>query len=330
MSVDPLENHFRAVLSQGDRRMRVIRTTPFLLAAVNESGHAALYVRVSLAPSYVLADGRGFTVKTTRSGDDYVQITADAPGLPPLFLKLVEYIVERIPENASRDEGAVALMSSIDEFRSFVSRRGGRLSEPEVRGTFAELWYLQHLLDSGMNALVAVGAWRGPWSKIGLGLHDFTFEEGPGIEIKSTRQPPTTIRVSSANQLIPSSEPLELLVLPLEQSRGTNTQAVPFRDFATDLGNRLRATGSEAGEIWDDSLSALHLDLSDEWYDRYRFLPGSWRRFEVIEGFPYLDIANLPLGIVDIQYSIELNRLVDFEIPFGIPAEERGTTIHDD
>lgn len=316
MNDNSLEDHFRAVLSSHDRRMRVIRTSPFLLAAVNEGGHAALYVRTSLPTSYALTDGRGFKVKTIRSGADYVQITADAPGLPPLFLKLVEYIVDRIPEGVSHDEGAATLVSSIDEFRRFVGRRGGRLSEAEVRGTFAELMYLRHLLESGVDPLLAVSSWRGPWSRIGLGLHDFTFADGTGIEIKSARNPPKTIAISSADQLVPSGDPLELLVLPLELASGTCAQAIPFRSFALTLGNQLRAAESQAGDVWDDSLDALGLDLSDEWYDRYYFSPGSWRRFQVVEGFPYLQSRNIPVGIVNIQYSIELQHLTGYEIPF--------------
>lgn len=322
MGNNAIEEHFQAVLSARDRRMRVIRTSPFLLAVVNEGGHAALYVRTDLPASHTLTDGRGFKVKTTRSGANYVRITADAPGLPPMFLKLVEYIVDRIPENVSHEEGALTLVASIDEFRRFVSRRSGRLSETEVRGTFAELWYLRHLLKSNIDPLVAVRSWRGPWARIGLGLHDFTFADGTGIEVKSARKPPTTIRVSSAEQLVPSVDALELLVLPLELANGANTEAIPFRDFAISIGNQLHTAEPQAGETWDDCLNALGLDLSDEWYDRYHFVPGPWSRFQVVDGFPHLEPSNLPLGIVNIRYSLELQHLAKYEIPFEPRSEE--------
>ena len=45
-------------------------------------------------------------MSTTRSGsNDYVQITASDGGLPPLFLKLVEYLLERVSVATTTDEG---------------------------------------------------------------------------------------------------------------------------------------------------------------------------------------------------------------------------------
>jgi len=312
-----IKSAFEQVLASTDElRMVVITQTPFMCAAVNDGGRPALFVRVSLAPSQIVSDGLGFAVRTTRSGNnDYVQVTAADRGLPPLFLKLVEYLLERVGATTSAGEGIEVLIRSIDEYRRFVGMRRGRLSEALVRGTFAELQILRLLIDSGMPADEAVAAWRGPWAKAGLGVHDFTFADGRGIEVKSTHQPPTTIRVSSPSQLLPSSEPLDLLVLPIEDAPEGTLTAVSFRSYAIETGE-LIATGSPAAtEMWDAALDALRLDLSDEWYERYRFLAGQWRRFEVKEGFPHLDLPSFPAGVVDVRYSLELPKLAPFTAP---------------
>jgi hypothetical protein len=312
-----LQVHFEQVLEAASGRMVVLSQSPFLLAAVNDNGRAALFVRVSLGPAQVVSDGQGFTVRTTRSGEnDYVQITAAERGLPPLFLKLAEYVLERVSATSSTEEGAAVLTRSIDEYRRFVGQRRGRLSEPMVRGTYAELVFLRTLIDGGMNIEDAVVAWRGPWAKAGLGVHDFTFADGRGIEVKSTHQPPQTIRVSSPSQLVPLGEPLDLVVLPLEDAAIESTVAVSFRQYAHQTGQIVSEGGPAAATKWDAALEALTLDLSDEWYDKYRFLPGEWRRFEVVQGFPHLDISSLPAGIVDVRYSLELLRLSRFTKPF--------------
>ena len=318
MDIYTIKEHFEHALAGEHGKIVVLSNSPFILAAVNDSGRASLFIRVSLKPSQVISDGHGFSVKTTRSGkDNYVQITAADQGLPILFLKLVEYILDRVSIVASNDEGATVLIRSIEEYRHFFGKRQGRLTEDQVRGTFAELLFLRTIILAGMNADVAVVAWRGPWAKAGLGLHDFTFADGRGIEVKSTHQPPRTIRVSSLNQLVPSKQRLDLLVLPIEDTLDGSDPAIPFRQYAQETREIMAIAGPVALDKWDAALDALDLDLSDEWYDKYRFLPGEWQRFEVKEGFPYLDFPSLPAGIIDVRYSLELLRLTPFAASFS-------------
>lgn len=325
MDVSSLRPLFEQVLAGTSGRMIVLGQTPFMFAAVNDDSRAALFIRVSLAPSRVIGDGQGFSVSTTRSGiNDYVQITATDDGLPLLFLKLVEYLLERVSIARSTDEGIDTLIRSIEEYRRFVGERRGRLSESLVRGTFAELVLLRMLIAAGMNAEDAVRAWRGPWAKAGLGVHDFTFADGRGIEVKSTHQPPGTIRVSSQGQLVPTGQALDLLVLPIENAPRDSSAAVPFRQYAQQLGEALGSASATAAETWDAALDALRLNLSDEWYDRYRFLPGEWLRFQIKDGFPHLDIPSLPAGIIDVHYSLELLRLAPFAARFDALLGEIG------
>jgi hypothetical protein len=313
MTPASLKYLFEQVLNASSGRMIVIGQAPIMFAAVNDNGRAALFVRVSLTPSQIVSDGQGFSVKTMRSGkNDYVQITAADRGLPPLFLKLVEYVLERVSATTSVDEGVVVLTRSIEEYRRFVGQRRGRLSESVVRGTFAELVFLRALIASGMNAEGAVTAWRGPWAKAGLGVHDFTFPDGRGIEVKSTHQPPGTIRVASPSQLVPNGLPLDLVVLPIEDAPSDSDTAISFRQYAQQTGEAVSIAGPLAAEKWDSALEALMLDLSDEWYERYRFVPGEWQRFKVTASFPHLDIPSLPSGIIDVRYSLELLTLTPF------------------
>lgn len=317
MEASSLESVFEQVLTASSGRMIVIGQAPFMFAGVNDNGRAALFVRVALSPSQVVNDGHGFSVRTARSGNnDYVQITASERGLPPLFLKLVEYLLQRVSIARSVEEGAEELIRSIEEYRRFVGQRRGRLSESLVRGTMAELLFLRTLISAGLNADEAVKAWRGPWAKAGLGVHDFTFADGRGIEIKSTHQPPGSVRVSSPTQLVPSEQPLDLLVLPLEDAPKDSSTAISFREYALQTGEVVSSSGPLTAEKWDEAMDVLTLDLSDEWYDRYRFVPGRWLRFQVKDDFPHLDVALLPAGIVDLRYSLELQRLSPFAANF--------------
>lgn len=308
----------QALASTGERRMVVVSQVPVLIAAVNEGGRAALYVRVPLRPEQALGDGRGFSVKTSRNGEnDYVQIASVDAGLPALFLKLAEYVVERVESERTVESATVALLQSVEDYRRFVGTRSGRLSESVVRGTFAELCFLDLLIDEGVPALVAVSAWRGPWAKSGLGVHDFTFINGQGVEVKSTRQPPTRVRVSSPAQLVPSDRQIDLLVLPVERQQNGSATAVSFRRHALGIASRLADAGDVAVESWRAALTVLGLDLRDEWYDQFRFVPGEWQRYRVMDGFPSLELSSTHAAVVDIRYSLELSRLTTFLAPLA-------------
>lgn len=314
---------FEQVLSGPNGRMIVLRQSPFLFAAVNHNYHASLLIRASLEPSEVLNDGHGFAVRATRTGtNDYVQITSTERGIPVLFVKLVEYILERISTSASTNEGTKMLRRSIDEYRLFASQPHGRLSEGLVRGILAEMMFLREIVELGTSVEDALKSWRGPWSKSGLGLHDFVFPNGRGVEIKSTRQPPVSIRVSSHLQLVPMDQTLDLLILPLEVASSSSEFSVSFRDYALETGEIFRCSSAYASETWDSALNALLLDLNDEWYDRYSFVAGEWLRYQVKEGFPHLDISPVPSGIENVRYSLNLMALAPFAAPIEALYEE--------
>ncbi|MEU5832054.1 PD-(D/E)XK motif protein [Streptomyces diacarni] len=320
-----LETTFKTVLAADSGRMIIIRNSPFLFAAVNNRGKPALLTRVSLDLSQVLNDGRGFTVQTRRSTqDDFVQITSNEDDISSMFLKLVSFILERVGDTKSVADGAQALISSIEEFRNFTDTRHGRISESLVRGTFAELLLLRTLIAFGFPPESAIASWTGPFAREGIGAHDFTFADGSSIEVKSKRQAATSVRVSSVNQLVPSDNTLDLVVLPIEDDRRGVSRSIGFREYAQETETFFSTIGSTTLNLWLEALNALGLDLSDEWYDRYRFIVGEWKNYQVTDGFPFLDVTYTSRGIIDIRYSLDLISLRPFEGNFNRLISEIG------
>ena len=311
------KEEFEKVL-KGSNYQVIKLSHPWLNVLVqNADGHAALLIRASLADDQIVGDGRGYEVKTERNGEDnYVRLVAHDTGLPPVFLKLVEYVLQRTRDAGSEEASILAMIEAIDEFKKFGARRSGRLSEDEVRGLVAELVLLRLLIESGAPTEAVISAWRGPLSQKGLGMHDFTFPDGRAIEVKSTHQPPIEIRVASPDQLRPTKNPLDLVVLPLEQVTVGTYPGLSFRDYVSETGDRLNRASPFCAEKWQDALDALQLDLSDEYYYQYWFLTGYWLRYSVQEGFPEISPDSLPVGIVKVTYSLELQRLSIFSRSF--------------
>jgi hypothetical protein len=290
------------------------------LLAQNMEGHAALLIRVSLPPEQLVGDGRGFTVKTERNNaEEYVRITSTESGCSRLFISLVEYVSIRTSEAKSEKEATGLISKSIDEYRQFLMRRSGRMTEDEIRGFFAELLLIKQLIDLGSNVTDVFQSWRGPFSADGIGVHDFTFGSGRGIEVKSTHQPPQEIRVSSVGQLRPSESQLHLAVLPLEQVQPQTSTAISFIGLVEETQKLAVAAGKFASEVWNDAISAMGLKLDDEFYSKWWFIPGNWQAYAVDDGFPFIDEALIPKGISKVQYSIVLSTITEFAIdPIGL------------
>jgi hypothetical protein len=316
MRRDEIVASFERVLTGIDGQVDSLPHPWLTVLAQNHDRHVALVVKVTLRPEQIIGDGHGFTVKTERGGkDDYVRVTCTDDNLL-MFSNLVEYAFESSVKAKSFDTALSAFIDAIDYVRRYgVTPRMGRLSEEEIRGIFAELLLLRALIDGGHDIGEVIAAWRGPFALVGIGLHDFTFPDGRGIEVKSTRQPPSTVIVSSPTQLQPSGTPLDLVVLPLENV-AQGTSGIGFRDLVIETGAIVQAHSQASADQWDGALKNLHLEPTDEWYNKWRFRPGDWLRFSVTNGFPYIDLVTIPPGIVNVKYALELQRLAPFTHPF--------------
>jgi hypothetical protein len=305
---------FASALGGKNERVVLLPHPRVTFLAQNHDGKAALVAKLSLRPDQVVQDGKGFTVATHRSGsDDFVRVTSVEVGAPLLFLKLVDYVLERTADARNADEAADLLVSAVDDFKRFGQRRSGRLGEDEIRGLVAELMMLRHLQGGDDERTWDVfHSWGGPFGA----LHDFQFAAGNAIEVKSTHRPPTEIRISVSAQVAPVPDGLDLVVLPLERvSPGADADIV-FRDLVIEIGTIAAARGGDVADLWDAALNALGLDLADEYYDQWRFLQGDWLRFTVTDGFPSIRDADIPSAVIKVAYSLRIDALSGFSTSF--------------
>lgn len=309
-----IQGAFAAALASKNERVVQLPHPRVTFLAQNFNGRPALIAKLSLRPEQFVPDGRGFSVTTDRSGsDDFVRIASTDSGLSMLFLKLVDYVLERTAQTeGSLDPGSL-LVTAISEFKRFSQRRPGRLSEDEIRGLLAELLLLLRLQGGDPARTWDVfDSWGGPFGA----LHDFEFAAGNAIEVKSTHRPPTEVRISPPAQTSPLPDGLDLLVLPLERV-GVDTGAeLRFVDIVNEVGALASAHGGDVVEVWEAALTALGLDITDEYYEQWRFVTGDWLRFVVSDAFPRIDADAVPGGIVKVAYSLRLDALVAFAANF--------------
>jgi hypothetical protein len=308
-----LSKVFRQVLAGKDFRVIQLHHPWLVLFAQNYDGFGSLLARAELPDDLYVGDARGFSVATLRKGDEsFIRITSSEKGLPPLFLKLVEFIVHETSAATSAPDSLNKLAGSVAEFKRFVSRKPGRLSSEEIQGLYAEIMVLLALIEAGLDRTVALSSWKGPFFRDGKGLHDFTFPNGRALEVKSSHHPATEIRISTPGQVVPSDLALDVLVLPVESVQPGFAGSTSLREVLA-VGKSKFSDEPHLIQLWQDALDAFKTDFEDEYYDTSRFLPGNWKRYQVSEGFPVLDTELIPKAIFNITYSLNLSDLIEFE-----------------
>lgn len=304
---------FRQVLAGKNFRVIQLQHPWLVLFGQNHDGFGSLLVRAELPEDLHVGDAKGFSVATLRKGDEsFIRITSSEKGMPPLFLKLIEFIIHETSSATSASDALNKLAGAVAELKRFVSRKPGRLSLEEIQGLYAEIMVLLDLVEAGLDRTVALSSWKGPYFREGKGLHDFTFPNGRGVEVKSSHHPATEIRISSPSQVVPSDLALDILVLPVESVQPGFAGSTSLREVLA-IGKSKFSEEPYLIQLWQDALDAFNTDFEDEYYDTSRFLPGSWKRYQVSEGFPVLDTALIPKAIFNIKFSLNLSDLVEFE-----------------
>lgn len=319
---------FDEALGGKDNRVIQIPHPWLLVLAQNAGGYSSLLVKAELPEGLVVGDAKGFSVETARKVDDsFIQIKSSEKGLSELFIKLVEFVIHRTSSATSPEGSLVELANSVAEFKRFMSRRGGRLSAEEIQGLFAELMALIDLIGSGIPPMIVLSSWKGPFYRDGRGLHDFTFPDGRGLEIKSCHQPATEIRLSSPHQALPTDDPLDILVLPVERVPAGFPKGMSLRE-AIDSCESLLKDDTTLLEIWSKALEAFNADFSDDYYESFRFIASGWRRYAVIPGFPVVNTAEIPKAIIRLTYSLSLHELSKFEARVDLLWQEIGESLN--
>jgi hypothetical protein len=246
-----------------------------------------------------------------------VDLRAGAPGQQRLVLTLEKQVDRDLFEGLCRTLAfalghagdsasslAVAL-AHIRRWKTFLSGRGGQhLSPEEVRGLFAELAFLQELLDR-MSSAAAVEAWLGPEKS----HQDFIFGN-TAVEIKSlSGTERSTVRISSEDQFEALNDALFLRIYRL-----SNLPEAAGARSLNEIVNEVQARLSEpeAVEALDRKLVVHgYAPLPD--YDDPRFVISDVISHRVVDGFPRLVRSQLPAGIDRVTYDIRLETIAPYE-----------------
>ena len=239
-----------------------------------------------------------------------------------LFRGLCETLIDAVKDVEDPAVALAVVLSHIKRWKAFMAGRKKKvLSAEEIRGLFAELKFLQSLLEAGGYEHETVSAWLGPDDA----HQDFIFAN-TAVEIKSlSGRERNSISISSEDQLESIVDSLYLRVFRLGE--------MPDSDKSVSLNRQVKVveetlSDAVARELFSDKLaSAGYVPLID--YDEPKFIVLGKDTYFVSDDFPKLVRSDLADGVRKVRYDIELKKMEPFKcdpafprwMPVSSPAE---------
>ncbi|MGE0706351.1 MAG: PD-(D/E)XK motif protein [Vicinamibacterales bacterium] len=244
-----------------------------------------------------------------RREDDWaLTIRLERPDLSVLFTRLVEDLASATSADG-RHPGTVVVQRLVRWQRLFLPARSGLFEDFELRGLIAELAFLIEEAVPFAGPEAALRAWRGPFDA----PKDFVFADRE-IEIKATSHQPKSLHISSLEQLTDVGLPLYLWtrVVELDQVQEADPTRSAFAWVRKARG--ICATSARSTLDLEDRLHAVGWVDRDE-YDCRIMRLGSSLCYRVRDSFPRLQRPNVPPGVLESQYRIDLGSLSSYVDP---------------
>ncbi len=211
-------------------------------------------------------------------------------------------------EAANRANLREKLSSALERWRRFFSLRDSiKLTREEQLGLFGELWLLRGMLLNGVG-LQAIACWKGPYHEV----FDYSLNN-MSIEVKTTAaKMPYKAYISNEMQLNDrlAGGTLALCFIAVQ----------PNDSSGETLGDIVKGIENCVGS--DETASSLFRDkifgcgLGSPYIDSYaaRYIVKEHAFFTVKEGFPRILSEDLPNGLGDISYSLEISACANYKI----------------
>lgn len=225
------------------------------------------------------------------------------PALLPPFSRLCQDLIE-----ASREidpaEAAAFILTRLARWRRLLEPGTGALPISELRGLAGELVILDQCLRLWASSQVIDG-WVGPLDA----PQDFALPS-LWIEAKATHPTASAVRITSVDQLDVTGR-LVLAVVTLANVSADSPGVSPA-SLVEGIRVQLTGSGSPSALLEFDSKLATLGYADDPVYSETMFRIDGVRYFDVADGFPAIRRRDLPAGVAEAIYDIELSACAPF------------------
>jgi hypothetical protein len=225
--------------------------------------------------------------------------------LKDIFSLFIENIVEEISKSVTENEALVETSNVVLKWKKLFDKINFQgLTIERQKGLIGELLLFNSLLDEEYSIDALLESWTGP------NFNDKDFRFGSfGIEVKLTSSKVPKVKISSERQL--DNENLTKLYLVLfvveeVKDKGFSLNAI-IEQIRTKINNNQNAL-----KFFNERL--LLVGYFDEDFENYKRQYAFRKRnfYEVSNDFPRLIASDLPIGLFDAKYNIELSAIEQF------------------
>jgi hypothetical protein len=227
--------------------------------------------------------------------------------LKDIFSLFIENIVEEISKSVTENEALVATSNVVLKWKKLFDKINFQgLTIERQKGLIGELLLFNSLLDEEYSIDSLLESWTGP---------DFTdkdFRFGSfGIEVKLTSSKVPKVKISSERQL--DNENLTKLYLVLYVVEEVKDKGFSLNSIIEQIRTKI-SNNQNALKFFNERL--LLVGYVDEDFENYKRQYAFRKRnfYEVINDFPRLVASDLPTGLFDTKYNIELSAIEQFSV----------------
>jgi len=272
-----------------------------------DNGEPIFFVRSSIRPRKPeISAAVRVDLGLRHDGDWAMTFTLTDLRFKKAFMSLCWDLAERSKDASSEADGLTLFAAALGEWKRLMTfHDSDTLSESQVRGLIAEMWFGFVSGHFCVPLEQIQSAWQGP-----LGSdQDYKFTDR-FYEVKSVHTDSTTVRISSAEQLDTPS--MDLVLVTLTETPVKVEGSWTLRDLIAHV-EALHAGDVTGLERLSFKLEQkLRVDKDNPYYAEHHYLPVDYRGFAVSPGFPSIRSSTIPTEVVDVSYSLKIPALRPF------------------
>lgn len=226
--------------------------------------------------------------------------------LKDIFSMFIQNILKDIQQTITENEALTTTLNILSKWKKLFDKINfNGLTLEQQKGLIGELLFLNYLLNNEKTSTNALNAWTGAEQE--FQSKDFTLGS-IGIEIKFTSSKQPRIKVSNERQL--DGENLSELFLVLYSTEAVKDNGISLNSIVEQT--RQNISTEEVRNMFNGKLRLNgYFDEDREHYGKMYSLKKTFA-FAVTSDFPKIVKNQLPLGIYDTSYSIEISAVENF------------------
>ena len=226
--------------------------------------------------------------------------------LKDIFLLFVQNILDDIEKILSEKEALTTTLNVISKWKKLFDKiYFNGLTLDQQKGLIGELLFFNTFLDSQKPSSSILTA----WTASDFNDKDFVFGS-TGIEIKFTSSKHPKIKITSERQLdISNLDQLVLLLYIAEEVKGNGFS---LNSLVEQI--RQKISNDDERNFFNERLLLLGYHGDDREHYNNMYSLKKICAYKVSPDFPKIIQSDLPLGIYDTSYSIELSAVSNFEL----------------